>query len=66
MTNIQPLYKGGYPNGSLPLTKAPYRSRTEDKNVIEALYEAAEYDYRSPSNLLAKIVNDYLKSIGRI
>ena len=40
--------------------------RTEDKNVIEALYEAAEYDYRSPSNLLAKIVNDYLKSIGRI
>ena len=40
--------------------------RTEDKNVIEALYEAAEEDYRSPSNLLAKIVKDYLKSKGRI
>jgi len=40
--------------------------RTEDKNVIEALYEVAEEDYRSPSNLLAKIVKDYLKSKGRI
>ena len=40
--------------------------RTEDKKVIEALYEAAEYDYRSPSNLLGKIVKDYLKSIGSI
>jgi len=33
MTNIQPLYKGGSPDGSFPLTPKPYYSRTEDKNV---------------------------------
>lgn len=40
--------------------------RTEDKKVIEALYEAAEEDCRSASNLLIKIVKDYLKSESRI
>jgi len=64
MTNIQPLYKGGHPNGSFPLTRAPYRSRTEDKNVNfddNALDEKGNYKsiaFRPGFSLQASELNE--------
>ena len=64
MTNIQPLYKGGWPDGSFPLTPKPYYSRTEDKNVNfddNALDEKGNYKsiaFRPGFSLQASELNE--------
>ena len=64
MTNIQPLYKGGWPDGSFPLTPKPYYSRTEDKNVnfdANALDEKGNYKsiaFRPGFSLQASELNE--------